>query len=353
MDYGSFNNDGLTPPYYCAIEREQAGTADIRYIEENTQVNLEPVNKSGTFYRLDTEKKNEYFLFEVRDESGWDSHIGGHGLVVYHIDKSDRYVSGIQASVRWSENLINTISGHECADLVEAFQGAESVRQIFFPGQSSVTEFGPMTIPALESWDGESLMLRLEKITRNGENVTFDVIRDSSERLLSVINLTAMPFQTEADIKWRSEKDHARWGVRWKAINAPESEYSEEQTQRMAYRISGLEANTEYEAEVFHIGRTGNGDTTSVIFSTHGFTSIYPSITPERSIFHKGEMIIMKVQNIQEPFESVVWYINNLRVESDSVVLEESGEFILKAVIRYTSDHSSETITKTITVREQ
>ena len=352
MDYGNFNNNGNTPPYYCAIDRELAGKSPAGTLTENTCITLNPIHETGTFLRLDTENEGEYYLFEVREETGWDRYIGGHGLLIYHLDKSSRFVSGIQASIRWNENIINTVAKHECADLVESFPEAESIRQVFFPGQGNVTEFGPVTLPAFESWDGESLKLKISDITETGNRVTFHISSDPSERLFTAIDPEVTTYQTEADIEWKSKKNHLKWGVRWKESDGSRQEYIETTVHEPRCQIRNLKTDTEYQAEIFHIGNSGNGDTTSVLFLTKGYTSIYPGISIPRNTFIKGETLSPKIQNLREDVRSIIWYIDDLRLESDSVVLEDTGESVLKAIITYSSDGSSETITKTITVRE-
>ncbi|MBQ0006788.1 MAG: M6 family metalloprotease domain-containing protein [Alistipes sp.] len=351
MDYGNFNNNGNTPPYYCAIDRELAGVAPAGTLGNDAQITLSPIHETGCFYRLNTEKEGEYFLLEARRESGWDRYIGGHGMLIYHIDKSSRFIAGIQASIRWTENIINTVAGHECADLVEAFDEAESIRQVFFPGQGNVTEFGPVTLPALESWNGESLKLKISNISESEDCITFHVSSDQSERLFKVIDPEVTPYQTEADFDWKSEKDHLKWGVRWKEVHQSQQEYLETTVHETHCLIKGLKTDTEYQAEIFHIGHSGNGDTTSVLFSTKGYSSRYPCIYIPRNTFTKGETLTPKIQNLREDIRSIKWYLDGLYMESESVVLEGTGEPVLKAVITYSADGSSEIITKTITVK--
>jgi len=349
MDYGNYSNEGNTPPYWCAIDREQAGIADINNLKAGEHIQLEPVNRTGRIFRYDTETEREYFLFETRSESGWDRYIGGHGLVIYHIDKSDSIASGVQASVRWSENIINTVSGHECADLVEALPEATSIRQIFFPGQGAVTEFGPTTVPSFESWNGKSLMLRLSDIRQNGESISFTVLKDSSERLLSAIDPHVMAYQTEAEILWKSEKENAIWGIRWTPVGQTQA-WKESTVRKTECRLNDLEPNTDYRAEIFNIGKKMNGDTTSILFSTLGFTSPYPVISSGRNIYKIGEAVTLKVLNIHEKTSSIKWYINGLITDTDTIILHNSGTTVIKAVITYASDGSYETITKTIKV---
>ena len=87
MDGGNYNNKGNTPPYFNAIEREILSLSDPVVIDKAGTYELLPIN-NGTYYRINTTTTNEYFLIEYRDEAGWDKHIGGSGVLVYHIDKS-------------------------------------------------------------------------------------------------------------------------------------------------------------------------------------------------------------------------------------------------------------------------
>ena len=41
---------------------------------------------NNVVYRINTERDNEYFILENRQQSGWDSFVPGHGMLVWHID---------------------------------------------------------------------------------------------------------------------------------------------------------------------------------------------------------------------------------------------------------------------------
>ena len=89
MDGGNYNNNGNTPPYFNAIEREILELSQPVVISEPGTYEMLPINK-GTYYRINTTTENEYFLLEYRDNSLWDKYIGGSGVLVYHIDKSTK-----------------------------------------------------------------------------------------------------------------------------------------------------------------------------------------------------------------------------------------------------------------------
>lgn len=127
MDGGNMNNNGNTPPNYNAIDRECLGLGEPVMLTDGPH-EIEPINTDGTYYRIDTGTPDEYFLLECRDNKAWDRHIGGKGLLVYHIDKSgnqagksDNYGKMLTAAERWNYyNEVNCRPDRQCADLIEA-----------------------------------------------------------------------------------------------------------------------------------------------------------------------------------------------------------------------------------------
>ncbi len=131
MDSGNQNNDGNTPPYLSAVEREYLGLTEPEMITSDGTYNLEPVHLNGKYYRLDTDYENEYYLFEYRSGEGWDRYIGGSGMLVYHIDRSDRnsgksevFNKILTAHDRWeTANEVNARQATSVRTLLSATQG--------------------------------------------------------------------------------------------------------------------------------------------------------------------------------------------------------------------------------------
>ena len=51
MDGGNYNNDGRTPPYYNAIDRDMLGIGKPEELKEG-KYKLEPVNVNGRFLKF-------------------------------------------------------------------------------------------------------------------------------------------------------------------------------------------------------------------------------------------------------------------------------------------------------------
>ena len=115
MDGGNYNNMGNTPPYYNALERMIAGISEPEILEKTGTYTLSPVNENNESYMLLTDNEEEFFLFECRDDKGWDRYIGGSGMLAYHIDISD---GGYE--IWMQKNEVNTDPSRQHADLIEA-----------------------------------------------------------------------------------------------------------------------------------------------------------------------------------------------------------------------------------------
>ena len=136
--------------------------------------------------------ENEYFVYECRDGKGWDAPLPT-GLVVYHVDKSDRtiqisvpndwsgyYSVNITPAELWSDwesyNCINENAAHPCYYVIPSTDQTRleiswdlsgSPEKIIFPGSGNTTEYTP------KDWNGTDAPFTLENIRFDGERVRF------------------------------------------------------------------------------------------------------------------------------------------------------------------------------------
>jgi M6 family metalloprotease-like protein len=102
--------------------------------------------------RYNTQTANEYFLCENRQQTGFDSGIPGHGLIIYHVD-------GNYISAQMSSNNINT-SSHQgmypvCASSTgnpPTSYGTINGTGCPFPGTGNKTSFTDASTPHAHSW---------------------------------------------------------------------------------------------------------------------------------------------------------------------------------------------------------
>lgn len=188
MDSGSYNNDSRTPCNLSSFERYSLGwlTPEELVASGNYSIgNLADTNKA--FIMTSEENEDEFFILEYRMNTGWDTYLPSHGILIWHIDFSQTL---------WDFNTVNNINTHQYVRLVRADNQADkrTLEGDPFPGINMVTEFGKDTNPALKSWNNMDLNVTLlSNIAENvdDERCTFDVevneFRGSTGMQVSVI----------------------------------------------------------------------------------------------------------------------------------------------------------------------
>lgn len=212
MDKGNYNDNGNTPPNFNAVELEQLHLLEPEELTVGEYV-LAARGTISAFWSCSGSSAaetpsvvsalkvtnpadaDEYFLLECRMDNGWDSFIGGRGMLVYHIDRSrvktmmsSRY-GEITSRDRWLKyNEVNCLCGktsasHQCADLLEA-DGRDDVNPqkmyldniggIFFP-QWGARGIGGANVHRFRFWDGTESPLELAYVRQDGNAVRFSV----------------------------------------------------------------------------------------------------------------------------------------------------------------------------------
>lgn len=333
MDHGGRNNDGRTPPYYNAIERDMLGIGHPEPLAEGSYV-LEPIGENGRYLRYDTHVEGEYYLVECRSTSDWDMYAGGKGLAIYHVDRSavstgyskvlDRDAT---AAERWASNEVNCIPEHECADMIEACPDAEDVSQVFFPyGKNN--EFSSSSSPAFRFWDGTSSPLAIKDIMIAGNNVEFRVVRNSAASPATAVDVKMQVFQNTAILHWSSDapEDSSPAKVVWgpPGVDGKEVDVFPYQEGRYALRLEGLSPHTAYRAVICYESDGGKGKEVNVRFVTK---RMYPDGYPfmllsdmERNddgSFKAGAKMPMVVFNLNNA-RAVEWFMDGRPVSPGS-----------------------------------
>lgn len=182
IDVGDNNNDGLTPPNYSCYERGVLGWIEFRKFHEG-EMEIPALADSNIAYAMPTENETEIYLFENRQQTGFDTYLPGHGMVVWHIDYDDD---------AWKRCIINYYENHQRVDLVEADnkRNGESRDGDSFPGADNITQFGLYTTPSLRSWKNKKLDFDLYDIEETPDGIIRFKTVKSGENPNSVDNLS-------------------------------------------------------------------------------------------------------------------------------------------------------------------
>lgn len=388
MDSGNQNNQGNTPPNFNAVERDILGLPGAVVIENDGKYNLSPINTYGEFYRINTDIEGEYYLLECRsDEPGsWDEHIGGNGMLVYHIDKTESQLA------RWEGlNTVNTDPRHQCADLVEADSRSDAfsdymdyltrrknLEGIFFPyfSTDNISHAGK---PGLNFWHSENQGISIINIERDTTTrVSFNVIGFTEEstppRVKETIEYevfcdgailkfeTDRPYTGEASVSY---KDVGGESIETTVLPYEEGKY--------AIMLEGLSPVKTYTVSVHFVHNEIKGSSSSVSFMTKKKPLVtWPHITlgsvrynvrgefnakpsppqhDDSGTLNKGARIPLKINNTQG-VKSILWFFNRQPISHDGdyyYTLTESG--MLKAHV-YMEDGQEYILVKEIKVGE-
>ena len=120
MDYGCYLNNVKTPAGFTAYERWFMNWITPTQLIDSTQVTLAPINTSGESYiicdsgivhNLNAQNPSPQvcYILENRQQTGWDTYIPGHGLLIYRFNHA-----------KWSQSYVNASQTDMGLDIIEA-----------------------------------------------------------------------------------------------------------------------------------------------------------------------------------------------------------------------------------------
>ena len=353
MDGGNYNNNGRTPPNFTALELDMLGIGECRTLNVGSG---SLTSGERVYYKSETDYDGEFFLFECRVAEGWDEYAGGSGMLIYHVDRSDRdagystlYEEVLTAAERFEMNEINCRPDHMCARLVGTKSSCSSISEVFWPNGSR-NSFSGSTSPSFSFWSGEKSEISLSDISRSGKTVSFNVSGP-----VSITSVEA--FQDAAIVCWESsmggaEECNISWTDGSKTSNASVTPY---EAGKYAYIIEGLSEKTTYTVSVYFGGAISDASTrnfTTRAYYSSGYPFIYLSSADRDSSgrFISGTRIPLRVYNARG-VAKVEWYFDDKSIDSTLTgyyTLSSSG--VLKAVVHY-ENGGSDIIYKNVTVK--
>lgn len=360
MDTGNYNNGGRTPPCYNAIELEMLGLMEAEPITSGLYT-LMPLTRERRALRFDGNVPDEYYLFECRKTEGWDRYIGGSGMLVYHIDRSEqsgfyseRFERNLTPAQRWnsSYNEVNCRPDHECADLVEAFPGASEVKQVFFP-YASRNAFGLSTDPAFVFWNGDESPYSIADIKlQSGGDVLFTVNGPISLDINDV-------FQDAAILNWHTDVESCKalpCQVTWKDPSGVSNSVSVDSydSGKYSFTIEGLSPSRTYDLTICYLIDGEETYPFNMTFTTAaygGLPYIYMGSSSRRnsSVSLAGK-IPLRVMNAQGA-KSISWSFDGRDIATGPDGYFEPGRSgLLKARVVY-GDGTEEIIVRRIVIK--
>ncbi len=174
---GSWNNNGATPAppnAYTKIYIYNWATATTLSSAANLTINNSNQN-AGSFYRYNTNTANEFFLLENKQQIGFDSHVPGHGLLIYHVDENyiNNHSSANDINATNHQGLYPMSATSTTGNGVMTYSSSTtSTAGCPWPGTGNKTQFTDATTPNAKSWAGVNTAKPITTIAESGGVIT-------------------------------------------------------------------------------------------------------------------------------------------------------------------------------------
>lgn len=176
MDYGCYNDNGNTPAGYTSYERMYCGWLEPIVLDAPCQIaGMKAISESKEAYIIYNDaNKDEYYLLENRQQTGWDSEGNGHGMLVLHVDYDPTV---------WMYNEVNNTASHQRMTIIPADNSlASSLSSLAgdpFPGRTGNKQLTDTSTPAATLYnlnaDRRKFMGKpIENITETNGLISFD-----------------------------------------------------------------------------------------------------------------------------------------------------------------------------------
>ena len=120
MSGGSYNGDGYVPCGYTAYERWMAGWMEpIELSNTQNVTGMKGLEDGGESYIIYNDgHRDEYFMLENRQQTGWDSELPGSGMLIVHVDYN---------ATIWNNNKPNDDPSHQRMTWIPADNQLQSI----------------------------------------------------------------------------------------------------------------------------------------------------------------------------------------------------------------------------------
>ena len=348
MDSGLNNDGGNTPPNFNAVDRDLLGIGKCELLDSGGVFVLEPIHLQGHYFKLPSSVENRYYLLENRCSEGNDAHIGGQGMLIYQVDRSEAeagYSTYFQRTLtaldRWNLNQVNCNPDFPCAQVIPAKVDTLDSSAIFWPKEGR-TVFSP----------GKMAITNIQK--ESGGNISFKALEPIIIDGVSV-------FQTSAIITWTIAEElgpvdscKLEWSSRETSLGREDANKSDNGKYSLTIKDLSPRTTYNYTASVYYSdgsSYSASGSFTTRIYRSGILRFIYlgKADLNEDGSFKRGSAIPLIVYNSVN--EEVNWTFNGRPVAPGPDGLWSiPGDGTLKAEIINT-DGSKDIIIKEIRVK--
>jgi len=170
MDVGLYRGtpSGSRPSHFNPFEKIEAGWVTPTTLTSPTTItNMPNITSSPIVYKYNTTTADEYFLIENRQQTGFNTDLPGHGLLIYHYSKAIWDLSRNNAAPQGFYPVCARASTSPTTSSDAASYGDISTDGCPFPGSEAKTSFTDATTPSAKSWAGNNSFKPITSITED------------------------------------------------------------------------------------------------------------------------------------------------------------------------------------------
>lgn len=292
MAGGSWNNSGITPAQHNAYTKVKVyGWATATVLSSASNVSVSPAVTNRSFYQINSTTANEYWILENRQQSGFDTNIPGHGLLIYHVHK-DIGSAGNAINATYPQKMYPvcanaTSNPGSTASTYGTINGAGCP----FPGSGAKTSFTDATTPNMKSWAGANTAKPITSIVENADKtITFSFMGGVVDPTAPTATTVAASSITNsgATLNATVNANNASTTVTFEygtttsygsTINGTPNTVTGATATSITAALTGLAANTTYNFRVKAVNSVGTTYGNNLTFTTTNTTITVPTVT--------------------------------------------------------------------------
>lgn len=285
MAAGSWNNYGDTPaghnPYTKVFRYKWATATELT---SPGNYSLTDALNTRSFYKINSTTTNEYWLLENRQQSGFDSAIPGHGLLIYHVHKD---IGSTYINSTYPQKLYPVCaSALSNPGSIPSSYGNINSGGCPFPGTSNKTQFTDASTPNMKSWAGASTNKPVTNIAETAGVISFTFIGSSSTAPVANTLVATSISENSATINAQVNGYGISTSISFeygpttsygKTVSATPATVTGNTLTSASAVLSGLAANTTYHYRVKAVNSSGTAYGNNKTFTTLTSTSTTPT----------------------------------------------------------------------------
>lgn len=192
MASGSYNNCSNTPASFTAYEKYRLNWLQLDTLEVAGEYVLPPLMDSNKAYIITSPYEDEFFVFENRNQSSWDTYVPNSGGLIFHVKQEGDY-------------NINCDPNYQKYDIEEADRNDDdnTLATDVFPSAQYNNFFADYSQPNSILWNGESLNKPITRITRDTSDncIRFRFMIPDSSAIVETIHESIKLSNTSYQVK--------------------------------------------------------------------------------------------------------------------------------------------------------